>query len=66
MLSEELDGLVKKELERLRLACFKDGKILEDNLYEYKKYIMVFSRMGYNVLKHELIYKKYLNDFLEK
>jgi hypothetical protein len=55
----DLQRIIKDELERLKLLCFENGKLLEQPVEIYADAVYTFSRMGYNTLKHDLILARF-------
>jgi len=55
----DLQRIIKDELERLKLLCFENGKLIEQPVEIYADAVYTFSRMGYNTLKHDLILARY-------
>lgn len=55
----DLQRILKDELQRLQELCFEKGRLIEPCVENYADAVYTFSKMGYNVLKHDLVVSKY-------
>lgn len=58
----DIERLVNAELERKRLSCWKDGKLLEESVNDYAEFCKKIHFMGYNSYKHFLTANNYIKE----